>query len=419
MEHIPHFKSTLNNGLRVLIHHAPQNRQAIFSITYNVGSSNETPNRTGMAHLLEHLMFEGTPSFPHFDTIVQKAGGSSNAFTSPDITCYYESLPAENLEVACELEADRMSHATLDDQKIEIQKKVVLEEFKERYINNPYGDVWHLLRSLCFESTPYEWPVIGRTPEEVQSLTPEEIRHFHRKFYHPGNSIIVVACPQKPENILPTIVKYFNHIQPSETLSDGPTQIQKDDTIGNPRFKHVNRKVPDSVIYLCWRTRASTEIPSQLGYIMAEWLGGSETSPLHEILVRNKKILTSVQAYHLEGALDGLFVISGRLNEGVLFQAVREEILKIIRNFRTGHVEVSRLKRIKNLLQTSRHFELTQAYQKVQRLLWFELIWGDAALESEYEERLENTSSEQIFRFAYEYLSPEKLYELWYEKENL
>lgn len=411
-------RTFLPNGLCVLAHRDSSLRTARVFLGYKVGSCHERQGVTGIAHLLEHLMFEGTPRFPHFDILIQKAGGASNAFTSQDFTCYYESLPDENLEVALALEADRMLNAALTDEKIEIQKKVVLEEFKERYINNPYGDVWHLLRSLCFPDHPYEWPVIGRSLDEVAGLTPEMIRSFHTFHYQPDQAVLVIVSPRPEEEVIELACRLFDRIKPRgsgekkknswPSVSDSLDKIQL-------RRKTVVRNVPDPVLYICWRMPSIDLLINPKARLLAELLGGSESSYLYTRFVREKPLFTALQTYHLEGKLGGLFVMSGRLKAHVSFSEAEENILKALEELAMGSLEIGRLQRVKNMYRTAKAFELVQPSERAQRLLWFQLMHGDAALESRDDEMLESTKIEDLCDILNFYLDPKLSFVLEYE----
>lgn len=415
-----HFaKDYLSNGLCVIAHRDPALRTAQVFLGYNVGSCHEKPGITGLAHLLEHLMFEGTPQFPDFDKIIQEAGGASNAFTGQDFTCYYESLPDENLEVALALEADRMQNTALTDEKIEIQRKVVLEEFKERYINNPYGDVWHLLRELCFRDHPYEWPVIGRTLEEVASLTPHHIRTFHKTYYRPDRAVLSVASRRPEQEIIELAKRYFegnpgNSIDFKELKDAGTTPPPLHEASGCAR-KHVKRHVPDALIYLCWHTPPVNTDEAILIDLLAEWLGGSESSPLYQRLVREQQFFTALQAYHLEGALGGLFVISGRLARATTFQEAEDTILDIVQEVRTVTPDSDRLERVKSVYKTTKAFALVKPSERAERLLWFQMLWGDAALEKHYDLMLSSATPAHLKISAETYLHPERAHILAYE----
>lgn len=407
----------LSNGLCVIVHRDESLRTARVFMGYKVGSADEQPGVTGVAHLLEHLMFEGTPQFPHFDTLIQKAGGTSNAFTSQDFTCYYESLPDENLEVALTLEADRMQNAALTDEKIDIQRKVVLEEFKERYINNPYGDVWHLLRALCFPDHPYAWPVIGQSLDEVAALKPEHIRHFHKTHYRPEHAVLVMVSPRPEAELFELARQYFEHHEspPSRNGISGKNSAFDVPHGDQPRVKRVERDVPDPLLYLCWRTPPLTSELTPLFSLLAEWLGGSETSYLYTRFVREKPLLTALQAYHMEGLLGGLFVISGRLLESVTFPEAEENILITLEEVAQVSLDADRLERVKNMYRTAKAFELVQPSERAQRLLWFQLLLGDAALEARYDEILESANAEELANLTNSFLNPHRVYALEYE----
>lgn len=411
---IPFFRTCLDNGLRVVIHRDPAVRMGQVWLGYQVGSAYEKPGTTGLAHLLEHLMFEGTERFPQYDRIIQEAGGSSNAFTAQDVTCYYQSLPDANLEVALELEADRMLHAALTDEKIAIQQRVVIEEFKERYLNNPYGDVWHLLRTLCFEGTPYEWPVIGRSVEEVESIQPSDIRSFYEEYYRPSRAVLTVVTARPEAEVLELAHHSFGSL-PVNGKSDPAPSLISPLVSSSCRHLHVQRQVPDSLVYCCWVT---PEVPQELSVaadLLAFWLGGSETSLLFERLVRQRPLFTGIQAYHLEGERAGLFVVNGRLARQTSFAEATQAVQETLQEAREQGIPADRLRRIKNMALTARAFELTEPSSRAQRLLWFELLWGHAGREAEYSRIFDDLTAADLLQFAQQYLTPSATFTMEYE----
>ncbi|MCS6982435.1 MAG: insulinase family protein [Flavobacteriales bacterium] len=411
---IPFFRTCIGNGLRVIIHRDPAVRMGQVWVGYHVGSAYEKPNITGVAHLLEHLMFEGTERFPQYDRIIQEAGGSSNAFTAQDITCYYQNLPDANLEIALELEADRMLNASLTDEKIAIQKQVVIEEFKERYLNNPYGDVWHLLRALCFEGTPYEWPVIGRNVDELESLQPSDVRSFHQEFYHSHRAVLTVVTARPEEEVLELVYRYFGAL-PSKECSNLPPPPISRGVSPMGRTLHVLRQVPDSVIYFCWITPEVPQVQSVAADLLAYWLGGAETSLLFERLVRHRPLFTGIQAYHLEGERAGLFVVNGRLARHTSLAEATQAVQEILQEVRDKGIPADRLRRIKKMAFTARAFELTEPSARAQRLLWFELLWGHAGREAEYSRIFDDLTAADLLQFAQQYLTPSATFTLEYE----
>ncbi|MCS6979594.1 MAG: insulinase family protein [Flavobacteriales bacterium] len=398
-----------------LAHRDASLKTAQLWLGYRVGSASESPGATGVAHLLEHLMFEGTALYPEFDAVIQKAGGSSNAFTGQDLTCYYESLPDANLHVALALESDRMRNAQLSDDKIEIQRRVVLEEYKERYINNPYGDVWHHLRALCFKNHPYAWPVIGRSLGEVAGLTSETIRRFHHQHYRPENAALVVVSPRCEEEVLEQAARYFEGLifeksdtgfVPSTSLSQSvePTE----------REMKVERPVPDSMIYLAWRTPPCTEEDSVGLDVLAEWLGGSESSVLYRKYIRHQPLFTAVQAFQMEGVLGGLFLIVGRLSQGVSFEKAKNVLLQEVNRLEDNVPDPIHLRRVVKMARMSRAFDLTSPAARARRLVWFQTLLGDASLEARFMSLYEAASPEWLQALARKYLISDSVFVLEY-----
>ena len=211
-------KFKLENGMRVLVHRDTTTHLAAFNLLYNVGARDESETKTGFAHLFEHLMFGGSKNIPSFDEPLQRAGGENNAFTSNDITNYYETLPAHNLETAFWLESDRMLELDFEGRALEVQRKVVCEEFKEHYINQPYGDVWHKLRTLAYTKHPYKWPTIGKELSHIENATTQDVKDFFFKNYRPNNAVLVVAGNVEFDEVKRLAEKYFGSI-PADKIS--------------------------------------------------------------------------------------------------------------------------------------------------------------------------------------------------------
>lgn len=376
-------KITLSNGLRVIVHPDANTALSIVNVLYDVGGRDEDPGRTGFAHLFEHLMFEGTQHVKHFDRHVQDAGGTNNAFTSNDITNYYISLPASNTETGIWLEADRMGFLDITQEKLDVQKKVVIEEFKERYLNQPYGDVWAELRKLAYTVHPYRWPTIGKSTDHVADSTLDEVKAFHSKFYLPDNAILCVAGNVRPDEVFTMAEKWFGPVKGGLNYV---RNLPKEPIQKTQRRVELERNVPQDLIMMAF------PMPKYWapGYaeldLASDVLGSGETSRLYQALVIKKRLFTQASAY-VTGSLDeGLVVISGRLVPGVSFDEAEKAIWEELDRLRTQGPEAKELDKIRNKMLTGRAFENDSIMNKATKLCVFELL-GNA----------ENISQEEAF----------------------
>jgi predicted Zn-dependent peptidase len=375
-------KTTLSNGLRVIVHPDRNTALSVVNVLYDVGARDENPERTGFAHLFEHLMFEGTRHVKHFDKHVQEAGGTNNAFTSNDITNYYISLPAGNTETGLWLEADRMGFLEITQEKLDIQKKVVIEEFKERYLNQPYGDVWAELRKLTFTQHPYQWPTIGKNTDHVADATLEEVRAFHEKYYRPANAILCVAGNVHPDEVFAQSEKWFGSLPgasaPRRQLPQEPEQT-------GARRIEIKRPVPQDLFMLAFPCPAYRAAGYAEADLISDMLGSGETSRLYQSLVLKKRLFTQTGAYVL-GSLDpGLLVISGRLAPGVSFDSAEKAVWEELDRFRQEGAELRELEKIRNKMLTGRAFENDSIMSKATKLCAFELIGGAELMTTEEE----------------------------------
>ena len=374
-------KIVLPNGLRVIVHPDANTSLSVVNVLYDVGGRDEDPSRTGFAHLFEHLMFEGTKHVKHFDRHVQDAGGTNNAFTSNDITNYYISLPASNTETGLWLEADRMGFLDITQEKLDVQKKVVIEEFKERYLNQPYGDVWAELRKLTYTVHPYRWPTIGKSTDHVANSTLGEVTAFHSKFYLPDNAILCVAGNVKPDEIFQMTEKWFG---PLKGGLDYKRNLPKEPEQKVQRRVEVERNVPQDLLMIAF------PMPKywSSGYaeldLASDILGSGETSRLYQSLVIKKRLFTQVSAY-VTGSLDeGLIVISGRLVPNVSFEDAEKGIWEELERLKNQGPEQKELDKIRNKMLTGRAFENDSIMNKATKLCIFELL-GDAHLVNQEE----------------------------------
>lgn len=407
-------RKTLSNGLRIVVHEDDSTPLAAVNLLYDVGSRDETPEQTGFAHLFEHLMFGGSRNIPEFDVPLQKASGENNAFTSTDITNYYETLPAANIETALWLESDRMNELDFSEHSLDVQRKVVCEEFKEHYINQPYGDVWHKLRELSYSTHPYQWPTIGKKLEHIENARLADVKDFFFKYYRPDNAILVIAGLVQAASIFELVEKWFGDIasgkKPARNLPQEPKQT-------GIRRLSVEADVPLDAIYKTWHMPARMDAAYHAADLVTDVLSGGKSSRLYQVLVKEKKLFSEVNAYQT-GTIDpGLIVVEGKLVRGVKMetadQAIDEEISKIS-NKAVDEVE---LMKIKNRVESQLIFSETELLHKAMNLAYYELL-GDANLVNEEANRYLDISAEAILAQAKNIFTADNCSVLYYHSKN-
>ena len=362
---------TLENGLRVFVHEDNRVQIAVMNILYDVGARDEDPSKTGFAHLFEHLMFGGSANIPNYDTPLQKAGGENNAFTSNDITNYYLTVPSANLETGFWLESDRMLSLSFDPKVLDVQRKVVVEEFKQRYLNQPYGDVWLKLRPMAYHVHPYQWATIGKEPAHVEQATMEDVRSFFYSHYLPNNAILVVAGNVTTARVKELSEKWFGPI-PSKPVRQRnlplePPQLEK-------RTLTVQASVPANALYKVFPMSARMEPSYYATDIASDILGRGKSSRLYRKLVKEKEIFTSVSSY-ITGSIDpGLVVFSGR-TKGDIDPAEAEKYLdEIIFEFAEKGPEAHELEKIRNQAETTLAFSEVEVMNRAMNLAYAALL---------------------------------------------
>ena len=296
----------LDNGLRVLVHEDHDTPMAVVNVMYDVGARDEHPDKTGFAHLFEHLMFGGSKNIPDYDEPLQRAGGENNAYTTNDLTNYYCQLPAKNLETAFWLESDRMMELAFTKKSLNVQRKVVCEEFKEHYLNKPYGDIWHRMRALCYQVHPYRWMTIGQELSHVEKASMDDVRSFFFKHYRPVNAILVVAGAVTTAQVKELANKWFGNIPSGEKyLRSLPVEpIQQ-----NSRHTDVFAEVPANALIMAWHMDARLEQGYYAADLITEILGGGNSSRLYQALVKEQKIFSALEVHHFGSTDKGLLVL--------------------------------------------------------------------------------------------------------------
>lgn len=386
-----HFNEVvLANGLRILVHEDPATPLAAVNILYKVGARDEDSNKTGFAHLFEHFMFEGSVNIPEFDSPLQFASGENNAFTSNDITNYYDILPATNLETAFWLESDRMLSLDFNLESLETQKKVVCEEFKEHYINQPYGDVWHKLSALAYKVHPYQWPTIGKELSHVENATMEDAKAFFFKYYRPRNAVMVVAGGVKTTEVERLAKKWFSDIPGGElalhNLPKEPVQTEE-------RILEVHEDVPLNAIYKAYKMCDRLHADYQASDFIRDMLSTGESSRLYNELVKEKKIFSSVAAYLSETIDDGMFIVEGKLNPGVKMEdadkAIVDSCLKL-----ADSVTDNELQKVKNKTEAYLTFSDTNVLNRAMNLAWYDMLGDPNGINREIDKYLAVTNGQ-------------------------
>ena len=368
---------TLSNGLRVAANRDRRSKLAAVSILYKVGARDESPERTGFAHLFEHLMFRGTQRVPDFDAPVQMACGENNAFTNNDYTDFYMTLPTDNLPLALWLEADRMTGLDIDAERLETEKRVVVEEFKERYLNRPYGDMTMLLRSLAYRVHPYRWATIGLSPEHIAGASLDEVCDFYRRHYRPSNAVLAVSADLEPGRIFDLAEEYFSHIEDSGDMQKIP--LPQEPPQSEPRRMEVERDVPATVVTLAFHIGGRTSRDFFLGDLVSDLLAGGESSRLYNRLVKGRKLFSSVNAY-VTGEIDpGLFVFTGELLTGVEPSQGEDAFWDEIARLQSEAAGEYELEKVRNKFEANAAFGELNVLNKALNLCIYDTL-GDITL---------------------------------------
>ena len=400
----------LGNGLTVLVHPDPSTPMAVVNVLYDVGARDEVVSKTGFAHLFEHLMFGGSINIPDYDDPLQVAGGENNAYTTNDLTNYYCQLPADNLETAFWLESDRMLSLAFSKKSLDVQRKVVCEEFKEHYINKPYGDVWHTMRELAFKEHPYKWMTIGKELSHVENATLEDVKQFFFKHYTPVNAILVVAGNVTVEHVKELAEKWFGDIPSGEKynrhLPEEPKQIEA-------RRMTVHRNVPMDAIYKTWHMCARRDDDYYATDLLTDILGGGASSRLYQSLVKEQQLFANINCYHF-GSLDkGLLTIEGQLIQGVEIEKAEAAIELELDKVRKDLLDDRELQKVKNKTESIMAFEDMSVMNRAGSLAFYELL-GDGELMNTEFQKYQEVKSEDLHRIANEVLTNENSNTLWY-----
>ncbi len=371
-----HFsKFTLDNGLRVIVHEDVTTPMAVVNVLYDVGARDEDPRQTGFAHLFEHLMFGGSVNIPEYDEPLQMAGGENNAYTTNDLTNYYIELPAENLETAFWLESDRMLSLAFSEKSLEVQRKVVTEEFKEHYINKPYGDVWHKMRELAYSTHPYRWMTIGKELKHIEDAKLEDVKSFFFRHYRPSNAILVVAGKVTHAQVKELAEKWFGDIPSGERyVRHLPAEPVQD----KAHLLEIKSKVPLDALYKAYHMPSRIDPRYYAADLVSDVLSGGGSSRLHQALVKEKKLFSNIDCYHF-GSLDaGLMAIEGKLVKGVKMKDAEKAVEEELDKLRNELIPERELQKVKNRVESMLAFEDMGLLSRANNLAFYELI-GDAS----------------------------------------
>ena len=403
-------KFTLSNGLRVIVHRDLSTPMAVMNIMYDVGARDENPDRTGFAHLFEHLMFGGSVNIPDYDEPLQRAGGENNAYTTNDLTNYYIQLPAENLETAFWLESDRMLSLTFSEKSLDVQRKVVCEEFKEHYLNKPYGDVGFKVRELAYKKHPYRWMTIGKELSHIENASLTDVKNFFFKHYRPVNAIMVVAGNVTVDKVKQLSEKWFSDIPPGEqyrrNLPLEPVQTEA-------RSMEAHADVPLDALYKAWHMYPRLDKRYYITDLLIDILSGGGSSRLYQALVKEKKLFSNVECYH-HGTLDaGLVSFDGKLVKGVKMEDAEKGLQEVLDQMQKEKVSENELQKVKNKTESMIAFEDMSVMSRANSLAFYELL-GDAASINHELEKYNAVTTEDILQESKTIFRPENCNTLYY-----
>ena len=371
---------TLPNGLRIVHHEDPTTQMVAVNVLYNVGARHEDPERTGYAHLLEHLMFEGSVHIPNYDTHVQLAGGENNAWTNNDLTNYYIALPCSNVETAFWLESDRMLGLALTEESVEVQKGVVIEEFKQRHLNRPYGDVQHLIRSLAYKVHPYRWPTIGLCVEHIEQATLESVMDFYHRHYTPSNAILSVVGGISFDEVIRLAEKWFGPLPKSPIAQRTLPQEAPQQRI---RRKSVYRNVPADMLVIAFHMADRKSMEYHVCDLITDLLSAGQSSRLIRHLVHTQHLFTSIDAY-IQGSIDnGLLYIMGRLAEGISLEQAEQAVWTELEALKRNTIDPEELNKVRNRSESERTFNNINYLNRAVNMAQLELIGQDHELADE------------------------------------
>ena len=410
---IDYSRTVLSNGLTLIHHYDETTPFVVVNTLYKVGAKHEDENRTGFAHLFEHLMFSGSKHFKDFDKPLQEASGENNAFTNNDYTNYYDVVPAINIETALCLEADRMQHLNINKKSLEIQRKVVIEEFKENYINQPYGNVWHLLREMVYEKHPYMWPTIGKELKHIEEATLEDVTSFYQTFYQPNNAILVIAGNVEKDNAIQLTENYFKELK--GFAIDNKNFIEPEQTIA--KTKTVYEDIPLNAVYIAFKMCDRLHADYFTADVTSDILSNGNSSRLHQKLVKELKAFVEMDAYITASDDIGMFIFEGKVSDGFDVHQAVDLIWLEIEKIKNEKVNEHELVKCKNKMLTSMHFSEASLLNRAISLAYYESL-GNADLINQEDKNYDKVTIEHVQQFAQKIFTKERSNTLFYLKKN-
>ncbi|MCF0074792.1 insulinase family protein [Dyadobacter sp. CY261] len=405
---------TLGNGLRVFVHEDFSTPMAAVNILYNVGSRDEDEERTGFAHLFEHLMFGGSKNIPSYDIPVQNVGGENNAFTSPDITNYYITLPAENVETAFWLESDRMLSLSFDPNVLEVQRKVVIEEFKQRYLNQPYGDLWLKLRPLAYKTHPYRWATIGKDIGHIERATMDDVQDFFFRFYRPNNAVMVVAGAVTFEKVQELAEKWFGNI-PAGTayIRDLPTEPSQTEA----RYLETSAAVPLNSLIKAFHMPGRYDESFYAGDLLSDILGRGKSSRLYQKLLKERALFNSISANIISSLDPGLIMVRGNLNPGVTLEEADQAVNEVLQELAESGATEEEVTKVKNQSEASLAFSEVELLNRAMNLA-FAANAGNVEWANADADIIRSLTPKDIHHAARTILRPENASTIYYRTEG-
>jgi len=405
----------LTNGLKVIIHQDRSTPMVAVNVVYNIGSKYEEPDKTGFAHLFEHLMFGGSLNVPNFDDYIQDAGGENNAFTNTDLTNFYEVLPAENLETALWLESDRMLQLRFSKKSLDTQKKVVIEEFKETCLNEPYGDMWHHLSKLCYKVHPYQWPTIGKEMSHIAEATLEQVKTFFYHYYRPDNAVIVLAGNIDIKKGIQLVEKWFESIPPGHFKK--PVYLYEPPQ-SEFRQEIIRQDVPHDAIYQGYHMPGRMNDGFYACDLLSDVLANGRSSRFYQRLYKEQELFSTIDAF-ISGTIDpGLFIIEGKTMPGVSIENAKKAIRTEQEMLKNDLISERELSKLKNSVESSLLYSEVSVLNKAISLAYFEVL-GDADMINIESERYQNVTAEDIRNAAQIVFREENCSEVLYEATEL
>lgn len=407
-------KTTLSNGLTLLTHRDSSTSLVSVNILYNVGARDENPERTGFAHLFEHLMFGGSANIPSYDQVADSVGAENNAFTTNDITNYYITLPAQFLETALWLESDRMNLLDFSEKSLSVQKNVVTEEYRQRYLNQPYGDLWLMLRPLAYKVHPYRWCTIGKDIAHVQNATLNEVEDFFYRFYRPNNAIVAIAGNIEHAEVQQLVEKWFGGISRG---ADNKRCLPVEPEQTEARKEVVHRDVPASVIAKSYKMCNRLDPDYYVYDLISDILSNGKSSRMYNELVKNRRLFTKIDACITGDIDEGQFLVTGYIADGVSPETADQAIEEQLQAIATQPVDDLELQKVKNNVETTLLFSQYKSIDRAMRIAYFENL-GDAAMANTETQLYDAVTPDRVMRVAQQAFQPQRCSTLYYLKNE-